>query len=95
MYSSKDIEYLNSLKDTNPEIYDHITDILHNQDEEIRLASHDLRNIITLIYGNYQLISLSNPELAESNRWLQIESDLQQLTDETINLKARLQSGLK
>lgn len=90
MYNSTELEFLTSLEKKHPEIYATLLSIMDKHDEEVRVASHDLRNIIALISGNYQLTALSHPELAEDSHFVQIYSDINDLTQASIDLKSRL-----
>ncbi|MCM1307481.1 MAG: HAMP domain-containing histidine kinase [Butyrivibrio sp.] len=76
MYTKDDINYLNSLKRTNPDIYERITSIYSRLQSDVRKGCHDLRNIITLISGSYQLIELDDANLSGNERWLQMGSDI-------------------
>lgn len=76
MYTKDDINYINSLKQTNPDIYERIIGIYTKSQADIRKGCHDLRNIIALISGNYQLIELARPDLTDSDRWQQMGSDI-------------------
>lgn len=76
MYTKDDINYLNSLKQTNPDIYERITAMYSKLQSDIRKGCHDLRNIITLICGNYQLIELDESGLSDNERWLQMGRDI-------------------
>lgn len=76
MYTKDDISYLNSLKQTNPDIYEHVTAIYSRLQADVRKGCHDLRNIITLISGNYQLTELEDPDISDNERWQQMGNDL-------------------
>lgn len=76
MYTKDDLRYLDSLKLSNPDIYEHIIAIYSKLQADVRKGCHDLRNIISLISGNYQLIGLDAPDIACNERWLQMGGDI-------------------
>lgn len=76
MYTRDDLKYLDSLKQSNPDIYENITAMYSRLQADIRKGCHDLRNIISLISGNYQLIGLDAPYIDDSKRWLQMGGDI-------------------
>lgn len=79
MYTSRDNDYLMEIRRTNPEIYEFIQRITTEFQYEIRLGCHDICNIISLIFGNFQLIELINPELKQNPRWNQMDEDIRYL----------------
>lgn len=81
MYTKDDLNYLNSLKQTNPDIYEHISAMYSKLQADVRQGCHDLRNIITLISGNYQLIGLDESGLSDNERWHQMGCDIDFLVE--------------
>ena len=79
MLTLNDKEYLDKLKTSQPETYEFIIKIMNNTKQDIKVACHDICNIISLIFGNYQLLELTNPQLSENTRWLQMNDDLRYL----------------
>ena len=79
MLTLNDKEYLAELKTSHPEIYDFITHIMSDTGQDVKIACHDICNIISLIFGNYQLLELTNPQLSENPRWVQMNDDLRYL----------------
>lgn len=76
MFTKDDIKYLNFFKESHPDIYQNITALYSRTQTDIRNGCHDLRNIVALISGNFQLIELENPELSQSARWRQMGGDI-------------------
>ena len=74
-----DKKYLEELKTSNPEIYEFIMHIMDDTKQDIKVACHDICNIISLIFGNYQLLELTNSQLSDNPRWLQMNDDLRYL----------------
>lgn len=86
MYSKDDKKYAEFLKNTYPDIYERISEIYNKSQNDIRNGCHDLRNIATLISGNYQLVELDIPYLADNPRWLQMGSDIDSLTSALVSI---------
>ena len=79
MLTLNDKEYLEELKTSNPEIHEFIMHIMNDTKQDIKVACHDICNIISLIFGNYQLLELTNPQLNDNPRWTQMNDDLRYL----------------
>ena len=79
MLTLNDKEYLTELKTSHPEIHDFIMHIMSETNQDVKVACHDICNIISLIFGNYQLIELTNPQLSNNPRWIQMNDDLRYL----------------
>lgn len=79
MLTLNDKEYLDTVKSSHPEIHEFINHIMDDTKQDIKVACHDICNIISLIFGNYQLIELTNPQLSENPRWIQMNDDLRYL----------------
>ena len=79
MLTLNDKEYLAKLNTSNPEIHEFIMHIMDDTKQDIKVACHDICNIISLIFGNYQLLELTNPQLSENPRWIQMNDDLRYL----------------
>ena len=79
MLTLNDKEYLAKLNTSNPEIHEFIMHLMNDSKQDIKIACHDICNIISLIFGNYQLLELTNPQLSENPRWLQMNDDLRYL----------------
>lgn len=47
--------------------------------KNIQKGCHDIQNIVALIYGNCQLMSVDHPELNDDPRWVNIQSDINSL----------------
>ena len=88
MYSLSDTQFYNELKDTHPEVYDKISSFLSSEFEDLKLGCHTIQNILTLIYGNVQLLEHTFPELKENPRWNFIRSDISVLSDYMIAISA-------
>lgn len=79
MLTLNDKEYLTELKTSHPEIHDFIMHTMNETNQDVKVACHDICNIISLIFGNYQLIELTNPQLSGNPRWIQMNDDLRYL----------------
>ncbi len=47
--------------------------------KNIQKGCHDIQNIVALIYGNCQLMSVDHPELNNDPRWVNVQSDINSL----------------
>ncbi len=79
MYTVQDRDFLMEIKNTNPEIYDYITHLQEERAYDLKVGCHDICNTISVIFGNFQLIELGNPQLKDSARWNQMKDDVQYL----------------
>lgn len=76
MLTKKEMDYLSEIQTTNPEIYSFINHMITDTKHDIKVACHDICNIISLVFGNFQLLELTNPQLSEQPRWIQMNDDL-------------------
>ena len=79
MITQQDKEYLSQLKIQHPEIYDFAQHLINAYRQDTRLGCHDIANIISLIFGNFQLLELTTPGLSDNPRWAQMNDDLRYL----------------
>ncbi len=79
MFTTQDRDFLMEIQNTNPEIYDFIMHLQEERAYDIRVGCHDICNTISVIFGNFQLIELSNPQLKDNARWKQMKDDVQYL----------------
>ncbi len=79
MYTKSDKEFMQQLHTEHPNIYERIADIDNRSQADIRTGCHDISNIIALIYGNYQLMSLKHPEIVLDSRWDILGNDIRHL----------------
>lgn len=79
MITQCDNKFLSQLQTDNPQIYDFLQHLLDNYRKDTRLGCHDVANIISLIYGNFQLLELTTPGLSDNTRWIQMGEDLRYL----------------
>ena len=79
MLSDNDKQILNKLKDEYPEAYE----LFERREEEhrrlLKQGCHDIRNIVTLLSGSYQLLGLTNPQLNSIPRYVTMGSDIKNL----------------
>lgn len=79
MLSENDKLILNKLKDEYPEAYE----LFERREEEhrnlLKKGCHDIRNIVTLLSGSYQLLGLTNPQLNSIPRYVTMGSDIKSL----------------
>ena len=81
MLSSIDKLILENLKNTNPEAYDLFLRTEAEHKEVVKRGCHDVRNIITVISGAYQLLDLTNKDLSALPRWTQLGKDIKYLIE--------------
>lgn len=88
MYTEQDYLFLSEIEKNNIEIYNFIKQLNLKSQQDLRIGCHDICNTISLIFGNFQLIELSHPELKINHRWQQLNEDVHYLvhTMEQINL---------
>ena len=88
MYTEQDYHFLSEIEKNNIEIYNFINQLNLKYQHDIRIGCHDICNTISLIFGNFQLIELSHPELKSNRHWQQLNEDVRYLvhTMEQINL---------
>ena len=79
MITQHDKKHLTQLQTDQPQDFDFIIHLLENYRNDTRLGCHDVANIISLVYGNFQLLELTTPGLSENPRWLQMGDDLRYL----------------
>lgn len=71
--------YMNTLKESNPEVYNFINNLLKTQRDEISFASHEIKNQLSFIISSYQLISRKYPETADFAFWSQLGASVNTL----------------
>lgn len=81
MYNIDDKQFMDRLSEEFPEIYDHIRKINNDSRINIRNGCHDISNIISLVYGDYQLLALKHHDLADDERWQMLGNDIRNLID--------------
>lgn len=79
MFTKSDKEFMQQLRIEHPDIYERVVDLHNRSKDDLRNGCHDISNIIAIIYGSYQLISLKHPELASDARWTTLDSDIRSL----------------
>lgn len=88
MYTKQDYHFLLEIEKNNIEIYNFINQLNIKNQQILRIGCHDICNTISLIFGNFQLVELSHPELKTNHHWQQLNNDVHYLvhTMEQINL---------
>ncbi len=81
MLSAKDKLILENLKNTHSEAYELFLRMQAQHKEVVKRGCHDVRNIITVISGTYQLLDLTNKTLSELPRWSQLGRDIKYLIE--------------
>lgn len=79
MLSENDKNILSKLQTDNPAAYDMFIRRENEHRELVKAGCHDLRNIVALISGSYQLLCLTHSELNHDSRFLQMGEDIQSL----------------
>lgn len=89
MITKKELQIINELKKTNPEAYKLINAYIENTNNNISIASHDIRNFISAISGQIQLINTKFPDIKNCENWISIMDSLN-LTMDYINSTSEL-----
>lgn len=76
MFTQQDKSYLTELQSSNPEIYNYIHHLMTEFHQDVRLGCHDIANILSLVFGNFQLLELTTPELTTNPHWQLMNEDL-------------------
>lgn len=76
---------LQQIKETNPEIYSFICEIMDEHYKLLGTASHDIKNIISFINSAYQFVARQHPEAAEFDFF----NDMGKSTKELIHFMCR------
>lgn len=86
MFRNTEHELINSLKESSPETYKLIIDMIENQHKETLSIHHSIKNYIAYISSCYQLISKQHPESNNFQFW----DTLGENVDELVNYLDRL-----
>ena len=79
MLSDNDKQILAKLKTDYPEAYDFYERHEAEHKALLKRGCHDLRNIVTLLSGSYQLLGLTNPQLNLLPRFMTMGNDIKSL----------------
>lgn len=79
MLSDSDKQILFKLKTEYPEAYDFFERREEEHKELLKKGCHDIRNIVTLLSGSYQLLGLTTPQLNTIPRFVTMGSDIKSL----------------
>ncbi len=79
MFTFSDKDFLNQLKNKDADTYEYISHLSAEYKKDLSHGCHDIRNIIALISGNFQLIEYNNPTLSGDPRWKQMGKDIDYL----------------
>lgn len=79
MLTENDKQLLLNLKKDNPEAYDLFMRREAEHRELLKTGCHDIRNIVTLLSGSYQLLGLTTPVLNSIPRFVQMGNDIKSL----------------
>lgn len=85
MMTSNNYHIIQSLKETNPQAYQAITETLDAHLETLSFASHEIKNMIAFMNSSYQFISMKHPETSEFKFWNQFGTNI----DNMINFMDR------
>ena len=81
MYNIEDKQFMEALAANHPDIHNHFQKISAGMHNDLRNGCHDISNIISLIYGDYQLLALKHPELTGDERWNILGGDIRNLIE--------------
>lgn len=73
---------LDELKISNPTAYEIIKREYDAHRENLKMGCHDIKNVIALLSGSYQLLALQNPDLSENTRFLQMGDTINELVND-------------
>ena len=79
MLTENDKQILSNLKTANPEAHDLFLRREAEHKESLKTGCHDIRNIVTLLSGSYQLLGLTTPVLNSIPRFSQLGDDIRSL----------------
>lgn len=79
MLSKQDKQILTRLQSKDPEAYEFFLRREAEHEVNIQYCCHDVRNLVTLLCGSYQLIGVANPQLINLPRWNQLGNDINSL----------------
>ncbi len=79
MLSDSDKQIISKLKTEYPEAYDFFERHEAEHRELLKKGCHDIRNIVTLLSGSYQLLGLTNPQLNTIPRFVTMGNDIKSL----------------
>lgn len=79
MLTKHDKQILSRLQDNYPEAYDLFMRREAEHRELLKTGCHDIRNIVTLLSGSYQLLGLTTPQLNSIPRFVKMGDDIKAL----------------
>lgn len=77
MFSESDFDRLRQIMEESPEKQDLLQRLLDSHQMTISAISHEIRNPLTLIYSNLQLISANHPDISGYRQWKQLMQDVE------------------
>lgn len=77
MFSESDFDRLRQIMEESPEKQELLQRLLDSHQMTISAISHEIRNPLTLIYSNLQLISSQHPDISGYKQWNQLMQDVE------------------
>lgn len=77
MFTKSDYEKLYKIMDESPEKKELLSKLLTSHQMTISTISHEIRNPLTLVYSNVQLIEAVHPELYTYKHWKNLRRDIE------------------
>ena len=77
MFTKSDYENLYKIMDESPEKKELLSKLLTSHQMTVSTISHEIRNPLTLVYSNLQLIEAVHPELYTYKHWRNLRSDIE------------------
>lgn len=77
MFSESDFDRLRQIMEESPEKQELLQRLLDSHQMTISAISHEIRNPLTLIYSNLQLISSQHPDVSGYKQWNQLMQDVE------------------
>lgn len=77
MFTKSDYEKLYEIMDESPEKKELLSKLLTSHQLTVSAISHEIRNPLTLVYSNLQLIEAVHPELYTYKHWRNLRNDIE------------------
>lgn len=88
MFSESDFDKLRQIMEESPEKQELLQRLLDSHQMTISAISHEIRNPLTLIYSNLQLILADHPDISGYRQWKQLMQDVEYTKDLLEDLSA-------
>lgn len=93
MFSSTDYDKLQQIMNESPEKSDLLSRLLKSHQMEISTISHEIRNPLTLVYSNLQLLESQHPEVLSFRHWNELHQDIEYMNQLLLDLSSYNNGG--